>query len=215
MISSAFILIKKKEMKQVLFAILIFIASSSQVYSAEKCNTIEEKLYSMAEADVKITSERDELKLGDLSLENKLNDVRRQNSLSLKKILKSCGWPIEKKYGEAAAAAAWLVVQHADEDPEFQNDVLKILSPLVKKGEESPVRYAYLQDRTQLKRNGKQIYGTQLFVTSESVSLPPHEIDSIEAVNKRRAQIGLESIQDYIARVKVKRAQSDSNDKKK
>lgn len=197
-------------MKKIKLILLLIVFNATQIAFATECSNVAEKLYSLAEADVRITSARGELMLGDLSLESQLKSVRKENSESLKKIVKVCGWPTEKKYGEAAAAAAWLVVQHADDDPGFQSNILELLSPMVKNGEESPVRFAYLQDRTELKRTGKQIYGTQLLVDAEGISLPLREIDSIEAVNKRRAEIGLETVEDYVARLMKNRAMKDA-----
>jgi hypothetical protein len=190
----------KRQLALLLFA---FFAINT-VCAEDKCGYVPEKLYELAEEDVKITRSRNELAIGDLSLEDTLKSVRKKNSQVLNRILDECGWPIENKYGKAANTAAWLVAQHADEEPEFQSKVLNILLPLVKKEEFSAIRFAYLQDRYELKRSGKQIYGTQLMVTSEGISLPENEVDSLDEVNRRRAQLGMETIQEYLLRAREK-----------
>ncbi|MBD8658511.1 hypothetical protein IFT68_23130 [Oxalobacteraceae sp. CFBP 13730] len=189
-------------------ALLIFVFFGINIVSADdKCGYVAEKLYELAEEDVKITRSRDELAIGDLSLENTLKSVRKKNSQVLDRILDECGWPVKNKYGDAANTAAWLVAQHADEEPEFQSKVLNILLPLVKKDEFSAIRYAYLQDRYELKRSGKQIYGTQLMVDSDGIRLPENEVDSLDDVNRRRAQLGMETIQEYLFRAREKSKQ--------
>lgn len=84
------------------------------------------------------------------------------NTAWLKKVVLSQGWPKRSQVGEGAARTAWLLVQHADADPAFQVQALRLIEPLVSTGEATPRNYAYLYDRVMLKLVGRQRYGTQL-----------------------------------------------------
>ena len=73
------------------------------------------------------------------------------------------GWLGKTLVGEDGAHHAWLLVQHADFDKDFQSSCLKLMSAQPK-GEVSGVDIAYLTDRI-LVANGKpQKYGTQATV---------------------------------------------------
>src|SRR5262249_16508425 len=56
----------------------------------------------------------------------------------------------------------WLLVQHADQDPVLQFRTLKLMEPVIAKGEASAKMYGYLYDRVMLKLAGKQRFGTQM-----------------------------------------------------
>jgi hypothetical protein len=53
-----------------------------------------------------------------------MEEVHVQNAKRLKEIIASQGWPDETTAGEEGAKAAWLIVQHAIGDPEFQRESL-------------------------------------------------------------------------------------------
>lgn len=83
------------------------------------------------------------------------------NTEWLKGVIAEHGWPKISDVGEEAATNAWLLVQHADQDPLFQRDMLRLIEPLAAQGEASPRDFAYLYDRVMLKWAGKQRYGSQ------------------------------------------------------
>jgi len=80
-----------------------------------------------------------------------------KNTADLKTLLAIHHWPTISVFGETADNDAWLLVQHADQDREFQRQVLAILEPLVAQKETRPEHYAYLFDRI----SKPQRYGTQ------------------------------------------------------
>src|SRR5262249_24761475 len=63
--------------------------------------------------------------------------------------------------GEKADLQAWVLVQHADRDRAFQQEVLAILSTLYASGETSADNYANLYDRVAHNSGKPQRYGTQ------------------------------------------------------
>lgn len=121
------------------------------------------------------------------------------NTEALKAIVRKQGWPARSRVGDVAGEQAWLIVQHADRDPVFQWTVLRLMEPMVATGEVSKSNYAYLYDRVMLKLAGKQRYATQS--TCEHglrVALP---LEDEQAVDRRRAEVGLPSLADYMAQM--------------
>jgi len=78
------------------------------------------KILKMVEIDQKM---RSGLKKGG-KWENKI-DVK--NTREMKKIVKKYGWPDIDLVGEEGSNGAWLLVQHADLDVEFQKKCLKLI----------------------------------------------------------------------------------------
>lgn len=115
----------------------------------------------------------------------------------LKAIVAERGWPKISDVGEEASSKAWLLVQHADHDPLFQLEVLRLMDPLLEQNEVSKSNYAYLYDRVMLKLAGKQRYGTQVLCT-DGVRRPLPLEDEAK-INVHRAAMGLDPVDDYIA----------------
>jgi hypothetical protein len=112
----------------------------------------------------------------------------------LQKIVDNQGWPTKTLVGEDGANAAWLLVQHADADSQFQRKCLDLMTKLPK-GEVSQVQFAYLTDRVLLAEGKKQIYGTQFHAVDGK--LQPRPLEDEANVDKRRADIGLPPLADY------------------
>ena len=123
--------------------------------------------------------------------------IDRTNTRRLKNLFKRCGWPATSKYGKEASADAWLLVQHADHDREFQRDALVLLERAVRAGEARGGDLAYLSDRLAVAAGNPQLYGTQ-FTGFEDCKLVLATIDSREAVNARRRAIpGMPTLEEY------------------
>jgi hypothetical protein len=66
----------------------------------------------------------------------------RANASELKELMKEYRWFTVSEFGEKAEGHAWLLVQHADFDVPFQQEVLAILASLLPTGDTSPGNYA-------------------------------------------------------------------------
>src|SRR3546814_20659268 len=86
----------------------------------------------------------------------------RKNREKLRGYMAEKGWPTISAVGEKASHAAWLLAQHADDDPALQVRALRLMEPLATAGEASKSNYAYLYDRVMLKMAGKQSDETPL-----------------------------------------------------
>jgi hypothetical protein len=117
------------------------------------------------------------------------------NTAWLKQIVADQGWPTIAKVGERAAEAAWLLAQHADDDPAFQLRVLRLMEPLVARNEVSKGNYAYLYDRVMLKIAGTQRYATQMMCRDGRMVAQPIEDEAM--MEERRREVGLGTFAEY------------------
>lgn len=132
-------------------------------------------------------------------IEARQNKAYRDNLIWLKSVLGKIGWFRISVYGKSASNAAWVMVQHADEDLAFQISVLETLRPLAKQNEVNPQDVAYLEDRVAKAEGRPQIYGTQSGAGSCENGKPwrPHPIKDEARVDELRKAIGLEPLTAY------------------
>lgn len=150
------------------------------------------ELLRMADADQEM---RQNVINGDAEWDEQL-DVK--NAARLKEIVNTIGWPTISKVGKEASQAAWLLVQHAAEEPDFMTQCL-VLMKESGEGEVSPQNIAFLEDRILAFSGRPQIYGTQ-FRTTEN-GLVPFPIADIERLEERRSRMGLEPYEDNCRRM--------------
>lgn len=122
--------------------------------------------------------------------------VWRGNTQWLKTIVARRGWFTTSRDGEEADKAAWLIVQHSDHDPAFQEQVLLILEGLRAKGDTNPRNYAYLYDRVADNAGRKQRFATQgrCVGPGDWQPFPVEDQANIEAIRK---QAGLPPLSEY------------------
>jgi hypothetical protein len=127
----------------------------------------------------------------------------RQNTADLKELLKIYPWFTISEFGKKADGNAWLLVQHADHDPEFQREILAKLEKLYPTGETRPANYAYLYDRLAASWHDPTKRRLQRFGTQGQCTAPgkwePLPMEDPENVDRRRAAVGLPPLADYIA----------------
>jgi hypothetical protein len=134
---------------------------------------------------------------------NRFLDLDRQNTAELKSLLSTHSWFTISKFGKKCDHNAWLLVQHADQDPEFQKEVLAKLERLYPTGETKAQNYAYLFDRVALASNDPskrqpQRYGTQGHCLAPG-KWQPFPIEDEPNIDTRRAEVGLPPLAEYIA----------------
>jgi hypothetical protein len=118
-----------------------------------------------------------------------LTQVDANNLQALKHIVIQDGFPTIATVGIEGVHAAFLLTQHADGDPAFQEKMLRIITPRLRDGGITGNEYALLTDRV-LRAQGKpQRYGTQFEGSGEN--LKPAPIADEVHVDKRRHSVGL------------------------
>jgi hypothetical protein len=120
------------------------------------------------------------------------------NTAWLATVVDQVGWPGRSLVGEEGAHAAWLLAQHADRNPAFQRRCLKLLEQAVARGEASPADLAHLIDRVLLASGEEQVYGTQ--IVARAGRYVPARLRDGDAVDDRRAAVGLDPIEAHLAR---------------
>jgi hypothetical protein len=125
--------------------------------------------------------------------------VDRDNTAWLKAYLSAHGWPGYERVGRHGSQGFWLLAQHADQDPQFQEQALVLLGEAVARGQASGIHLAYLTDRVRVAQGRPQLYGTQ-FDQVEG-RLRPFPIEDAANVDARRAAVGMETLGEYAARM--------------
>lgn len=131
---------------------------------------------------------------------SKISEIDAENQIWLKSTLARIGWFRISIYGRSASNASWLLVQHADQDPAWQKEVLEVLKPLAAQGEVSWKDVAYLEDRLAAAESKPQVYGTQ--GQCQNGAWSPFEISDPSQVDQRRIAIGLMPIDEYAKQFK-------------
>jgi hypothetical protein len=110
---------------------------------------------------------------------------------ALKAMIPKAGWFLKSVYGAKAASAAFLIVQHAVNDPDLMRTTLRRMAPLVAKGEADAGDYGLMFDRVALEFDHKpQRYGSQ--VECKDGKWQPYNLEDPAHVDERRKALGFE-----------------------
>ncbi|WP_218041543.1 DUF6624 domain-containing protein [Acrocarpospora macrocephala] len=126
-------------------------------------------------------------------------EIDRDNTAWLWAVVRERGWPLLSQVGEDGGLAAWLLAQHADASPEIQREFHAALSEAVVGEEAMPANLAYLEDRVRVNSGRPQLYGTQFM--DDGRDFGPRPIEDPEHLDERRAAVGLEPFEDYVAQM--------------
>ncbi len=133
-------------------------------------------------------------------IRNFIRTVDRKNSKDLEEILYKYGWIRISLFGQKADNDAWILVQHADDNPLLQHRVLFMLEQLYQEGETNKQNYALLYDKIAVKYldyDIKQKFGTQGQLDDNRFQIFNY-LGTQEELNSRREEFGFESIGEYI-----------------
>jgi hypothetical protein len=159
------------------------------------------ELIRMARVD---SQTRDELlqggKLPKYSYAEEMRRIHERNNARMRRIIEQYGWPGRSLVGEDGCEAAWLMVQHAVLEPDFQHQCLPLLEQAVAMEEAPGWQLAYLTDRVLMSEGKEQIYGTQYLPTEGGESVP-YKIADPENVDARRRAGGLCSLEENTKRI--------------
>ncbi|MGH9587313.1 MAG: DUF6624 domain-containing protein [Acidobacteriaceae bacterium] len=122
---------------------------------------------------------------------------RKATDARVKSIVTENGWPQRASVGDEAAADFFFLFGHADAENAWRATQLATLKRVFREDHVNPRLYAHLCDRIANVTGKPQIYGSVMGPgsTPGSAKLYWPLIDNIAAADKRRAQIGLPSIE--------------------
>jgi hypothetical protein len=104
-----------------------------------------------------------------------MNQTDSVNYTILKDIIDRYGYPDYDLVGMQGAHYWWLLMQHQDAYPHFQEQVLGLMKTAVAQNRASSKDFAYLLDRVLINTSRLQVYGTQM----EFISPNPWNIRKI------------------------------------
>ena len=135
-------------------------------------------------------------------LVKELSSLDRKHTNRVKKIIDKYGWPGKSLVGKQGAHGAWLLVQHATHDIDFQKKCLGLLKKAVGINESERKHTAFLTDRILILQNKKQIFGTQ-FRRNKDNQLESFPIKDAKKIDLIRKKMGLESLSRYRKKMKA------------
>ena len=123
-----------------------------------------------------------------------------QNLVKVEAILQKYGWLGQDIIGSNGNEALFLVIQHST--PAVMEKYLPIMKAAVLEKKAEATQLALLQDRVNMNQGKKQIYGSQLRSNSQNADGSEnwfiYPIEDAQNVDKRRAEIGLRPIAEYM-----------------
>jgi len=124
--------------------------------------------------------------------------IVQENYNKMQQLIDEYGWPNYSTVGKLAADAPLLVINHHENDS-VRSKYLPQIKAACLKNEGSCMEFAKIQDRILVSENKEQIYGMQFRYNADR-KLEPFPIKDPEYVDKRRKEIGLEPLKDYLRR---------------
>lgn len=137
------------------------------------------------------------IELGELSkgYNPEMERLHISNAIALESIIDETGFPCRDKVGQDAANSAWIVVQHSISRPSLMKRYYDLMKDAVASKKANPVHLAYLSDRINVFQDKPQLYGTQ-YDWDENGKMSPKAFDNLDEVNKRREELGLNTVQE-------------------
>lgn len=140
---------------------------------------------------------------GSSALAADVDSVDAVNLVWLRRLIAEKGFPNAAQVGKEGVHLAWILLQHADQDPELQRGLVPILEQRFFSGELPGNDLARITDRVRMASGEPQTYGTQFDWFSGDFKLPePSRLVEIDAA---RAKLGLMPLVDYVCTIRKQR----------
>lgn len=131
--------------------------------------------------------------------------VHNENAALLTRAFDAIGWPGRGKLGDAGAAAAFLILQHAIGCPDVQRRGLALMLDAIADADANALDAAYVSDRIAVFEGREQVFGTQ-FDWDADGQLSPAPVREPGALDQRRAELGLPPMAETIAQMRASAA---------
>lgn len=183
--------------KLIFSSVLLFSIFSG---TAQEVINIQQRLDSIWKSDQEIRFELIKLqqqgKMNSDEFKNLVKQMKEQDSVNLEKVtsILENGWP--DGLNMQGNQTLFLVIQHAD--LATQKEYLPVIENAVNENKTQPSNLALLKDRVALREGKKQIYGSQVFIDSNTGNKYVEPIQNPEKVDSLRAEVGLPSMDVYL-----------------
>ncbi len=122
--------------------------------------------------------------------------VHRTHAARLVELVAAHGWPGRALVGDAAASAAWRILQHAIGEPAVMRRLAPVVAAAAARGDVAPAEAAMLEDRIAVLEGRAQRYGTQYdWDESLTAMVPMIGVEAPDTLDARRAAVGLPPMQ--------------------
>lgn len=123
--------------------------------------------------------------------------INKQNQIELEQLIEIKGWPKISEVGERAVDAAFLIIQHSDN--EKQKIYLPIIKKLCEQKEVNWGNFALMYDRIQINDNKPQKYGSQVKYNNETKKYELFPLEDESKVDEWRKEVGLSPLSEYVS----------------
>lgn len=168
---------------------------------------IQAELEEMYDLDQQLVGESFGDKSHDQSTVSTIRAIDRIHSDRLKEIVDHIGWPTRDMVGLKATQAAYMVVQHAGHDNEFQNQCLALMVDMVENGELPASFVALLTDRIRVFQDLPQVFGTQMAMATNEHGImaptPTVPIEDPEHLDDRRKLMGMPPHAEFVSAISI------------
>lgn len=190
-------------MLKVATVLFVCIITTSNIF-AQTNKELRLELIWMLQEDQKARQDFINAGMQDKKLALKVAEVDSRNTTRLKEIIKQYRWPSKTLVGEDGALAAFLLVQHADLNPDFQRECLVLMEELrlTNPQEVYLPAIAYLTDRIRMANQEPQLYGTQVLINPQTKEIIIYPIEDPDNLGKRRASYELPPMEEYLEQIK-------------
>ena len=127
----------------------------------------------------------------------KRDSVGIDNQKRIKNLYSKFGYLGFKEVGKENAVKFWLPIQHADNDVEFQKEMLKELKKQIQLNNVNRSDYAMLEDRIAINTNQKQRFGSQVIYSENGQAIPKNGLLDSANIDKLRTEYDLPLFKDY------------------
>jgi hypothetical protein len=132
----------------------------------------------------------------------RMEKIDADNTARMKQIIQQFGWPGPDLVSDDGTEAAFILVQHAEYA--FQKETLPLVRDAYRAGRLPGQFYALLLDRVLVREGKPQVYGTQAKGFDKWRGKEPvlEPIEDEANVDKRRAEVGLPPLSEYLVSLK-------------
>jgi hypothetical protein len=175
-----------------LLALLLAAPAAAQTAAAD--SALRRELLEMGRVDQEVREGFTPERLQDTAFMRRMMRVDSAHTARIREILAEHGWPGISRVGADGAGAAFLLVQHTEDD-ELQRRALAMMEA-APRGEVALPDLALITDRVRVGQGLPQLYGSQFNAVDGRWIADP--IDDVARLDERRASMGLPPMADYV-----------------